>query len=65
MRKQILLATALFTITTTTQAQDLPQRIIPSIIVNRFNIPESTHLQCKMDNTLNNIEIENGSITVN
>lgn len=61
MKKHILLFTALICLSYS-QAQDIPQSSVPSIILSRFNLnfPEAQDIEWEMKGTLYNVEFETG-----
>lgn len=62
MKKQLLVFGTTLAIALTTQAQDIPQSQVPSVIVNEFNkqFPKATDVEWEMDGSLYNVEFEIG-----
>lgn len=61
MKKQVLIFAA-FSVISCSQAQDIPQSQVPSVIVNKFNseFPKATDVEWEMEGTLYNVEFETG-----
>ncbi len=62
MKKQFLVFGTTLAIAFTTQAQDIPQSQVPSVIVNEFNkqFPKATDVEWEMDGSLYDVEFEIG-----
>lgn len=62
MKKQFLVFGTALSIAFTTQAQDIPQSQVPSVIVNEFNkqFPKATDVEWEMDGSLYDVEFEIG-----
>lgn len=62
MKKQFLVFGTTLAIALTTQAQDIPQSQVPSVIVNEFNkqFPKATDVEWEMDGSLYDVEFEIG-----
>ena len=60
MKKQILVISALIAMTSTSQAQDILQINVPSIIVNEFNkqFPKATDIEWETHGNLYNLSLQ-------
>jgi len=60
MKKQILILSTALAISLSTQAQDMPQSQVPSVILNQFNnqFPKATDVEWEMDGNLYNVDFE-------
>lgn len=60
MKKKILIIAAVIGITFTSQAQDILQSQIPSVIQNQFNsqFPKATAVEWEMDGSYYSVEFE-------
>ncbi|MBU2994855.1 PepSY-like domain-containing protein [Cellulophaga baltica] len=62
MKKQILIIGTVLAITFTSQAQDISQNQIPSVIINNFNTqyPKATDIEWEVDGNLYYVDFEIG-----
>lgn len=62
MKKQILILGTAIAIASVSQAQDISQSQVPSVIVNEFNkqFPKATDVEWEMDGSLYNVDFEIG-----